>query len=333
MKRYPWRILIIGVIVMSLAAISGSALAQSGEVVEVIFPAEGEAVSGIIDVTGTVNFPDFMKYEMFLQGGGDLIWAATVYAPVVNGNLAKIDTRIYPDGMYQMVIRTVKTDSNYNEYVGPTFVIENNLGAPQAYPEIESSPLYPPVAGAVARFVNCSGDDLQVDYKSPTGFCSADDLWIPLKEQNSPICPYVDALLIPDCEYRGTARGEGQPRGVGYTLEAVAGKVYKVIYPGGTKLYVGEVEPDERAATDTGGGAAGVAVVEEEVVVVETDTESTESTQAPATDSSDEDSEQILPVSGQSRDTPVSFIIVAVGVILFLLVAGVMAMRKRGQPA
>ena len=37
--------------------------------------------------------------------------------------------------------------------------------------------------------------------------------------------------------------------------------------------------------------------------------------------------------TGQGHDTAVSFIIAAVGVILFLLAAGVVAMRKRSQPA
>jgi hypothetical protein len=331
MKYYPWRVLIISLLVVLLLAITGSALAQS-EVVEVTSPTEGDVVAGVVDVTGTVDFSDFMKYEIFLQGHGELLWAATVYAPVVDGALAKIDTRIYPDGIYQMLIRTVKTDSNYDEYTGPSFVIENNLGAPQPYPEVVSSPLYAPVAGALTRFVNCSGDDVQVDYHSPTGFCSADDLWIPFKEQNSSICPFVDVLMIPGCEYQGTVRGEGQSRGVGYTFDAVEGKVYKVIYAGDAKLYHGEVEPDERATTDTAGEGAAVVEVSKEVVVVQTDSESTQPA-APAPESTDKETDQMLPVSGQGQETPISFIIVAVGVILFLLMAGVIAMRKRGQPA
>ncbi len=331
MKDYPWRILAISFVVLLLFLVTGSVLAQS-TVVEVTSPTEGEAVAGVIDVTGTVSFPDFMKYEIFLQGNGDLLWGATVYAPVVDGTLATIDTRIYPDGIYQMLIRTVNTDSNYDEYVGTSIVIENNLGAPLPFPEVVSSPLYAPVAGALTRFVNCSGDDVQVDYHSPTGFCSADDLWIPFKEQNSPTCPFVDVLMIPGCEYQGTVHGEGQSRGVGYTLDAVAGKVYKVIYAGDAKLYHGEVEPDERAATDTGGGGAAVVEVSREAVIVKTDTGSTQPA-APAPESSDKQTEQMLPVSGQGQDTPISFIIVAVGVILFLLAAGVVAMRKRGQLA
>jgi len=330
MKHYPRRILSVGFVVLLLFLMTGSVLAQ-GTVVEVTSPTEGEAVAGIVEVTGTVSFSDFMKYEVFLQGHGELLWAATVYAPVVNGTLAAIDTRIYPDGIYQMLIRTVNADSNYDEYVGTSIVIENNLGAPLPFPEVVSSPLYVPVAGALTRFVNCSGDDVQADYHSPAGFCSADDLWIPFKEQNSPICPFVDVLMIPGCEYQGTVRGEGQSRGVGYTLQAEKGKVYKVIYAGDAKLYHGEVEPDERAATDTGGDAA-VVEVPKEGGVVKSETESTQPA-APAPESSDRQTEQMLPVSGQGHDTAISFIVAAVGVILFLLAAGVVAMRKRNQPA
>ncbi len=333
MKRYPWHLLTMVVIVGLLLAAAGTVLAQGGDVVEITHPAEGESVSGVIDVTGTVDFPDFMKYELFLKGGGEMIWAVTVYAPVVNGKLATIDTRIYPDGRYQLLVRTVKSDSNYDEYVGANFLIENNLGAPQAYPEIESSPLYAPVAGAVARFVNCSGDNLEVDYHSRAGYCSADDLWIPFKHQNSPTCPYVDVLLIPDCEYEGTARGEGQPEGVGYTFVAETGNVYKVIYPGDRKLYVGEVEPEERAATDTGGVDADDAAHSQPEMAA--DTSNSADTQQPVqdSDSSAEETQEMLPESGRGYETPASFVAAAVGVILFLLAAGVVALRKRGQPA
>ena len=190
MKHYPWRIIAISIVVLLLFAVTGSALAQS-EVVEVTSPAEGASVAGVIDVTGTVAFPDFMKYEVFLKGNGELLWAATVYAPVANGTLAMIDTRIYPDGIYQMLIRTVKTDSNYNEYVGTNVVIENNLGAPLPFPEVVSSPLYTPVAGALTRFVNCSGDDIQVDYTAPPAFAVPMICGFPLKSKIAPFAPLL----------------------------------------------------------------------------------------------------------------------------------------------
>ena len=180
MKNHSLQFRLIGVVVMLFLAlgISTDALAQSGETAGVTSPAGGASVSGIITVTGTVDFPDFQKYEIYLKTGTQLVWAATVYAPVINGNLARLDTRTFPDGAYQLVIRQVRTDSNYTEFMGPTFIIENNLGAPLPYPEVEPGFLYAPVTGALARIRNCSGSDLKFDYNSPDGFCSADDLWL-----------------------------------------------------------------------------------------------------------------------------------------------------------
>ncbi|MBN1993523.1 MAG: hypothetical protein JW953_12555 [Anaerolineae bacterium] len=340
MKNYPRQLATIIVIVgIFLLAVSGNtALAARGETVEITSPSEGESVSGLVTATGTVDFMDFMKYEVFLKTGNQLMWAATVFAPVINGNLAYLDTRTYPDGLYQLIIRTVKTDSNYNEYPGPTFAIENNLGAPLPYPEVESSPLYPPEAGASARVRNCSGDNLSFTYGSPQGFCSADDLWIPYKEQNSPTCPYVDLLLIPDCEYRGSANGQGQTKGATYSFVAEHGKIYEIIYSGGQQIYIAEIEGDERASTDTGGLALDDSTRYQEMstpeaVAAGADEAAKPTVAAPVTPDAAQD-ETILPVSGAGRETNTPFMVAAIGLILFLLVAGMVAvMRKRGHSA
>ncbi|MBN1217571.1 MAG: hypothetical protein JXM69_01480 [Anaerolineae bacterium] len=325
MKIHLWRFMVMVVIVgIALLTVSGQVLAQEPETVKLTHPMEGVEVSGVIMIAGTVDFPDFMKYELFLKTGNQLIWAATVYAPVIDGNLARLDTRTFPDGLYQLVVRTVKTDSNYEEYMGPGFIIANNLGAPQPYPEIESSLLYPPVAGALARIRNCSGDDLSFTYGSPVGFCSADDLWIPYKNQFSPICPYVDLLLIP-CEYRGTAIGKGQPRGASYGFMAEQGKIYELTYSGRDRLYITEVKGEEMITV----AAAGVQPTDAAAA-------SQEVKPAPAAPSASEatqDTEEMLPVSGQGRASNGPFMAVASGLLLLLVVGGVIAAWKRGRPA
>lgn len=345
MKNHPWRSVIVVAVVGVLFVIvsSGAGVrAQEMETVYITNPAEGSTVSGLVIVTGAVDFPDFMKYEVFLRTGDQMVWVATVYAPVINGNLARLDTRTFPDGIYQLIIRTVHTDSNYDEFVGPTFTIENNLGAPLPYPEVESSYLYPPVAGALARIKNCSGDNLEFDYMSPDGFCSAADLWIKFKAQDSPICPTTDVLLIP-CEYRGTAIGQGQPRGATYSFVAEAGKIYELIYPGGDKLYINQLPGDERASTDTGGlDPDDPARLQPPPQITDETTDAPQSTldtgaatSAPAAvaptapaGASDE-SKPMLPVSGQGRESRLPVAAAGVGFILLLVVGGVVAVRKR----
>jgi hypothetical protein len=338
MTNHPWRFAIIVIVGIFLLTVSGNAgvSAQGLELVEITNPAEGSTVSGLITLTGTIDFPDFMKYELFLKTGEGLLWAATVYAPVINGNLARLDTRTYADGIYQLIIRTVKTDSNYNEYTGPSFIIENNLGAPLPYPEIESSFLYPPEAGAIARVKNCGGDNLGFTYGSPQGFCSADDLWLEYKRQDSPVCPYIDILLIP-CEYRGTAQGEGQPGGATYGFVAEKGKIYEIIYSGGEKLYIAEIKGDERAGADTGGldreDPARLQAAETAVVSTPEVAATPGGDAAPTAAPTPSGTQSVLPVSGQGRASNTSFIAVAIGFILFLVVGGIVAMRKQGHSA
>jgi hypothetical protein len=338
MKNYLWRIaviVIVGILLLTAGSKAGF-MAQGRETVEITNPTEGSVVSGQIIITGTIDFPDFMKYELFLKTGEGLIWAATVYAPVINGNLARLDTRTYADGIYQLIIRTVRTDSNYNEYTGPSFIIENGLGAPLPYPEVESSFLYPPEAGAIARVKNCGGDNLSFTYGSPQGFCSADDLWIEYKPQDSPICPYVDILLIP-CEYRGTAHGEGQPRGETYSFVAEHGKIYEIIYTTGKQVYIAEIEGDERVGTDTGGLDREDSTRMQAAETADTSTPEGAITPAgeaaPTAAPTPGDADSVLPVSGQGRTSQTSFVVVAIGFILLLIVGGVVAIRKRVYPA
>lgn len=341
MKHSVHYFLIVITIVLLVAGSSVTALAQGGESVNITNPEEGQSVSGILTLTGTVDFPNFMKYEVFLKTDDEMLWAATVYAPVISGNLAQFDTRVYPDGAYQLVIRTVRTDSNYEEYLGPTFFIENELGAPQPFPEIETGFLYPPVAGALVRIKNCSGNNMEFDYTSPEGFCSSDNLWIMAKAEDSPVCPYQDALLIP-CEYRGTAVGEGEKRGATYMFNAEAGKIYEFIYAGDAKFFINEIEGAERTPTDTGAldpddPARSQPAPQREATVEPKTSAATPSAAmivataapVPAEAEASTETETMLPISGRGTDSNTSFIFVSAGLILLLVVGGVIAARSR----
>jgi len=344
-RKHLWRFVLILTVVALLVIAANTGVLAQGEIVNVTSPGEGESVTGIITISGAVDFTDFQKYELFLKNEDQMLWAATAYAPVINGNLARLDTKTFPDGAYQLIIRQVRTDSNYTEFVGPTFYIENNLGAPVPYPEVESSLLYTPVAGALVRIRNCSGDRLEFNYNSPEGFCSGDDLWISFKHADSSTCPYVDLLLKP-CEYRGTARGQGAPKGATYGFLAEAGKIYELTYSGGDQIYIAEVEGDARAETDTGGldpndparlqstVATEDAAEDEAIAVADKAPVPTEvpARAVPSSETSTQ-SESMLPVSGQGAGSNMTFIVVAGGLILLLIGGGILASRKRHYSA
>ena len=343
-----------------------AALAQDGELIVISGPTEGETVSDIVVVTGAVDFPDFLKYEIFLKAGDNNLHGATGFAPVINGNLAQLDTKTYPDGSYQIIVRAVRKDSNYTDFPGPVFNIENGLGAPLAHGEVFQSYLYPPQSGlALMRVQNCGGFNLEFDYTSPDGFCSHGNYWIMGKMQDATLCTHEDILVIP-CEYRGTAWPEdGQGRALTYSFIAEAGKIYDINYPGGGRLWINETPGDERAPTDTGGlepgdpdryqsieeiqaGAAGVAAEMEvapegmaatkvEATQVETTkvVEGEEGTAVVSTETTMvEKTEVILPESGQAASPSRLPFAVAGGVlILFMVVGGVVAMQRGKQSA
>lgn len=321
MDMYLRRGVMMGVVVLLMSVLVGSAMAQEGETVYITSPGEGEIVSGIVTLTGAVDFPGFLKYEIFLRNGDLLSWAATVYAPVVNGNLARLDTRTFNDGIYQIVIRKVRADSNYTDEVGPTIIIENNLGGPLPYPEVSPSYLYAPLGAAVLRVRNCSGTDIVFDYQSPEGFCSGGRFEMPFKEQTLDFCPTTDIRLIA-CEYRGTVSGLGEGQGGRYEFVAEPNKVYLAEYGGGDQVFIREVQPDERAPTDTGGGNQTAAAIS---------TQGSNSGLLPTPPPPVADSTTaMLPVSGAgSAEAHPVFIAAGVGLILLLLVGGVVASRRR----
>ncbi len=345
MNRKSWRVIFVGMTILLLLTIFGASaiLAQGGATVYITTPAEGETVSGVVTVTGAVDFPDFVKYDLFLKSGEQMLWGATVYAPVINGTLARLDTRTVPDGAYQLVVRQVHSDRNYTDFVGPTFFIENNLGSPLAYAEAPASPLYAPVSGAVARIKNCSGVDLQMNYHSPQGFCSSDDLWIKPKMADAENCPFTDVLLTP-CEYRGTAVGLGESRGATYNFTAEAGKVYEINYAGGDVIYIAETEAEERATTDTGALPVGdpnrlqSPADAAESVEVEAPAEPVTAAEAvtpaePVEEAAPQSSDTVLPESGGTEPISIPFIIVGGGLIALLVIGGITAARKRSFSA
>ena len=318
------------------------AAAQGPDGVVITNPGEGQTVSDVVVVTGAIAFSDFLKYDFFLKNGDNMIWVATGYSPVINGNILRLDTKTFADSTYQIVVRKVTSDSNYTDVVGPAFTVQNGLTAPNPYPEVEATFLYPAPGKATVRVRNCTGEDFFADYTSPQGFRSSGEITLKPWSGEGP-CPYADIALIPG-EYRGTAKGGAQVRGLNYTLNGEAGKVYEMTYngpaAGAAALYIAEIEPDERASSDTGGlDASDPARAQTEAELQagamaageSTDGKmATETMKQPASDSS---AQAVLPVSGQAAPTTAPFAIAAVGLIVLMVVGGLFAIKRGKQTA
>jgi hypothetical protein len=247
MRQNPIRYLGSLIVLLFILVSSGTALAAGNEHVEIANVHNGSTISELGVLKGTVDFPDFLKYEIFLASGNKLIWSGNSHSPVINGNLVRIDPRVFNSDEYQIVVRMVRKDSNYTDFLGPRVKIHNPLGSPVPYyPQIEPSFLYPSDQFAIIRVRNCSGEDFHFDYNSPDGGKNADDRFLNGKSGDS-ICIFEDLAWIPG-KYRGSGQGGGQSNGHGFEIQAEAGHVYEILYLGGSQITVNEVGADNPQA-------------------------------------------------------------------------------------
>jgi hypothetical protein len=136
-------------------------------------PASGDTISGVIEVRGTAVHPNYLRYELaFLQQnvpGAEWIVFAEGAEPVTDGILAVWDTTVgrgigspvFPDGRYQLRLRVVKTDFNYDEYFVTDLVIQNEGPTPTPTPDETAVALTATVAAAPAQPAGSSDSSFQ----------------------------------------------------------------------------------------------------------------------------------------------------------------------------
>ena len=127
-----------------LFARPGPGLAQGGN--GITTPAPGDVVAGVVIVQGTAAHSSFLRYELAFNNGREWIVFAEGDRPVVNGTLAIWDTTVggpaapvFPDGTYQLRLRVVRQDYNYDEYVVNNIVVANAGAVPTATPTVTAT--------------------------------------------------------------------------------------------------------------------------------------------------------------------------------------------------
>lgn len=110
-------------------------------------PEPGEQLSGVVVVNGTATDPSFLRYELaFRQLSGfqsDWIVFAQGDQAVIDDTLAVWDTTVggeanpvFPDGAYQLRLRVVRTDYNYDEYFVSDLIVSNFSPTPTVTPTL-----------------------------------------------------------------------------------------------------------------------------------------------------------------------------------------------------
>jgi hypothetical protein len=125
LRRSVW--LILAVLLVQLAGLLPAAFAQSSGIAS---PGNGAVVQGQVQITGTAVHPDFLRYELFFGpcpvsgaewcGIGD-----AVFQQVQGGLLGVWNTTAIPDGTYQIQMRVVKKDGNYETYLVSGVTVAN----------------------------------------------------------------------------------------------------------------------------------------------------------------------------------------------------------------
>lgn len=85
-------------------------------------PEVGDEVAGFLDIIGTVNgsrLNPFLRYEMAISAAGmdNWSWLYTNDEQFWLGVLYTLDTRRFPDGLYDLRLRIVYRDANYEDFI------------------------------------------------------------------------------------------------------------------------------------------------------------------------------------------------------------------------
>lgn len=110
-------------------------------------PAAGDTLSGVVVVAGTAVHPDYLRYELAFRRSdlpaGEWIVFAEGTQQVVDGTLAVWDTTVgrdtgspvFPDGSYDLRLRVVRSDYNYDEYFTSGLFVSNSGPTPTPSPD------------------------------------------------------------------------------------------------------------------------------------------------------------------------------------------------------
>ncbi len=130
--------------------------AESTDTNGITQPAEGETVSGVIELRGIAASPNFEKWQIDL-----LLFGEAENATFVDflrtprrseAALTTLDTTRYPNGTHTLRLRVVQRDFNYDEYLTPITI--DNSGSPVG---LESGITTPATGETVSREIVVRG--------------------------------------------------------------------------------------------------------------------------------------------------------------------------------
>lgn len=146
MMTKSFKVLLVGLVIALIWPALLMAQGRNG----ITEPAGEDTVSGIVIISGTAVDPSFMRYELAFRRRANPDWIVFAQGDrsIIEGTLAVWDTTVgretvpvFPDGTYQLRLRVVRTDYNYEEYFVTNIIVSNDESTPTPTATInESSP-------------------------------------------------------------------------------------------------------------------------------------------------------------------------------------------------
>lgn len=131
-------------------------------------PEIGETVWGFVDIVGTTNGSranPFDRYEVAISTAGDMNWnwLYTSEDQVWQNVVYTLDSRDWPDGSYDIRLRLVYRDANYDDFI-LRYIQIANAGAPDPADKYPNG-IYRPKSGKkIGGMVNVVGTALDRDF-------------------------------------------------------------------------------------------------------------------------------------------------------------------------
>jgi hypothetical protein len=146
-----WRgsLLLASVILISLTLLGpahAAPLPQGVDIAQLTSPTEGQALAGLVTISGSANHPEFTRYELAYGPDPNPSDAWQPFAegnqPVDNGTLGTWNTSVVADGQYALRLRVIRKDSNYSEGFVRGLQVSNSgpVGTPTSIPPAPTFP-------------------------------------------------------------------------------------------------------------------------------------------------------------------------------------------------
>ncbi len=119
---------------------------QGADIAQITSPTEGQALSGLVTISGSANHPEFARWELAYGPDPNPNDAWQPFAegkqPVDNGTIGTWNTSVIADGQYALRLRAIRKDSNYSEAFVHGLKVSNSgpVGTPTS---ISPAPTFP----------------------------------------------------------------------------------------------------------------------------------------------------------------------------------------------